>query len=913
MILMLGLAGYSQAQCELTGQFQWWQTPNSNFVAMSEDTLVDDCPQADFLGYMWYLNGNLVWDTEYYQGLGLGPGVYELCHTVTAYTSEGIVIQEASSCQTITVDCNLQGFVSVVSATSTEAVVMLNGPFNGGDVTTYMWSTNSGVFSQPNGPTLLIQFPQYPLSGSVLVVDSNGCSATFPFFIQSPDVSCNVELVATVDQNLVTITEYQNGVPVANPNNSNYWSNYYLDGVYLTNDHNPTFYIPEVGTYELCNLVDAANCTTENCISITITEVNNTCETAITVNSNSGGTYYIISTSTFGLDAYEWYVDGEVVGNFNYLWYNFEPGVHTVTFVATNPITGCSAEASIEITVPEPITICGYAFVDTNENGIFDDGELPVEGVGIIENWGVDSVITDINGYYELTVYPGEFSVNGYAYGLPYDFTENIGQWQNSFQTWTATESATECNYNWPMQDFAANICGTAFLDLNQNGVLDAGEPGLSNTVITTWTWNSISPVENFTDMDGNYCFVSPAGYNYLTAVYTTSGGQELTAYATTPTMLPGESYDGINFAFYFVEGGIDVELNFGGASTMTPGFYGFEALYLENNGTEAAVVDVIIQLPTYQLSVVPQPLGGVAGVYNSSANTVTWTGVPIDGLGYLYSYISFYTSTSAVNALGSIVLLSGTATVTNGTDVNESNNSDVVPMTIIGSYDPNNILVYPSQNGFEGQMLPTNDAFTYVINFQNTGNAPAINIRVEDQLEEDLDWSTFEMIGSSHNYSVSMEAGHLIWNFNNIMLPDSTSDEPGSHGQIVYRIKPVADKPVGTLFENTAYIYFDFNDPIITNTATIEFVSEIVSVGEIEKDRLVVYPNPATDVVNISSEMIKGNEMIRIYDLQGRMVYQSQNKSTGVASFHPEVASGQYILEISSDVTRVTQKLVIR
>jgi len=61
-------------------------------------------------------------------------------------------------------------------------------------------------------------------------------------------------------------------------------------------------------------------------------------------------------------------------------------------------------------------------------------------------------------------------------------------------------------------------------------------------------------------------------------------------------------------------------------------------------------------------------------------------------------------------------------------------------------------------------------------------------------------------MISASHNYTVEMQNGHLVWYFNNIMLPDSNTNEELSHGQITFRIYPIADKPVGTVFENTAY-----------------------------------------------------------------------------------------------------------
>jgi PKD repeat protein len=54
---------------------------------------------------------------------------------------------------------------------------------------------------------------------------------------------------------------------------------------------------------------------------------------------------------------------------------------------------------------------------------------------------------------------------------------------------------------------------------------------------------------------------------------------------------------------------------------------------------------------------------------------------------------------------------------------------------------------------------------------------------------------------------------------FENIQLPDSVNNEPESHGLMSYAIAPYAGLDVGTELNNTAFIYFDNNDAIVTNT----------------------------------------------------------------------------------------------
>ncbi|PVY39655.1 DUF7619 domain-containing protein [Pontibacter virosus] len=140
--------------------------------------------------------------------------------------------------------------------------------------------------------------------------------------------------------------------------------------------------------------------------------------------------------------------------------------------------------------------------------------------------------------------------------------------------------------------------------------------------------------------------------------------------------------------------------------------------------------------------------------------------------------------------------------------------------MPITDSYDPNDKLVTPVGRT-EEHYTPTGVALTYKISFQNTGTDVAYRIVVVDTLSEHLDLSTLQVGATSHPGRVAVSGKGrpvLTWTFDNIMLPDSTADEPGSHGYILFSIKPKADLAEKTLVENFADIFFDFNSPIRTN-----------------------------------------------------------------------------------------------
>lgn len=133
-------------------------------------------------------------------------------------------------------------------------------------------------------------------------------------------------------------------------------------------------------------------------------------------------------------------------------------------------------------------------------------------------------------------------------------------------------------------------------------------------------------------------------------------------------------------------------------------------------------------------------------------------------------------------------------------------------------AYDPND---KTELNGWsdEGYMLP-NGEMEYLIRFQNTGNYPATDVRIEDPLSDLLDASTLHPVAWSHPMWTEIDADNkVIFHFDNIMLPDSTADLAGSQGFVRFRIHPAANLAPGTDIENTAYIYFDLNEAIVTNT----------------------------------------------------------------------------------------------
>ena len=146
--------------------------------------------------------------------------------------------------------------------------------------------------------------------------------------------------------------------------------------------------------------------------------------------------------------------------------------------------------------------------------------------------------------------------------------------------------------------------------------------------------------------------------------------------------------------------------------------------------------------------------------------------------------------------------------------DIDFSNNYLSHCFNIVNSYDPNDKAVFP-----DGITNASYDWFTYTIRFQNTGNAPAQLVYILDTLDQYLDESSFQLLAYSHEPEIQIEGKRTKFYFRNINLPDSVNDEPNSHGFIQYKIKRISNLGTGAQIRNTAYIYFDYNTPVKTNT----------------------------------------------------------------------------------------------
>ena len=175
-----------------------------------------------------------------------------------------------------------------------------------------------------------------------------------------------------------------------------------------------------------------------------------------------------------------------------------------------------------------------------------------------------------------------------------------------------------------------------------------------------------------------------------------------------------------------------------------------------------------------------------------------------------------YYHIDSTANPFDSICLL---LSITPFSDFNPLNNQKYYCYSILDSYDPNNLSVYP-QGVCVPNLIDTNDRLIYTINFQNTGISQAINVCLLDQIDTNLDITTLHVLGSSYPVQIEFLPNNMVkFRMNGIYLSDFYSDEAESHGYLIFEIDQKENIPENSVINNSVSIYFDFNAPVVTNS----------------------------------------------------------------------------------------------
>lgn len=249
----------------------------------------------------------------------------------------------------------------------------------------------------------------------------------------------------------------------------------------------------------------------------------------------------------------------------------------------------------------------------------------------------------------------------------------------------------------------------------------------------------------------------------------------------------------------------------------------------------------------------------------------------------------------SCIYSIDSFVLdeMSIIEALINSNDNDLHNNYGAINQRVVAAFDPNIKVSYPSD------IIDVNNRIQYYIHFENLGNDTAVNVTVIDTFQTLLSLKDVVYGGTSHpNFTVNIENNCLIWHFENIMLPPRKRDSINCHGYVSFRSQLNSKAKKGDTVFNKAAIFFDYQKPVITNSAIVTFKKDN-SNERIESEQFKVFPNPSAGHVEISSSRIFTGNGLELISMEGKTVFSAILDENGMIVIPEGISNGSYLLKI--------------
>lgn len=240
--------------------------------------------------------------------------------------------------------------------------------------------------------------------------------------------------------------------------------------------------------------------------------------------------------------------------------------------------------------------------------------------------------------------------------------------------------------------------------------------------------------------------------------------------------------------------------------------------------------------------------------------------------------------------------------------DETMDDNTNTLSQIVVNSFDPND------KNCLQGAEVTTDVVGKYVdymIRFENTGTANAINVVVKDEIDiTTLDPSTLIVTNASHSVATRFTNANTVeFIFENINLP---FDDASNDGFVTFKIKTLPTLEIDDTFENKAEIYFDFNFPIETNNS-ITLIKDVLNTTDISFESFEMYPNPVKDIVIIKTK--ETIESIHIFDISGKLI--QKHSFTGIQNTieiaTSKLAQGTYFVKIETESGAILVKKIVK
>ena len=517
---------------------------------------------------------------------------------------------------------------------------------------------------------------------------------------------------------------------------------------------------------------------------------------------------------------------------------------------------------------------------------------------------GILSMYEDEIGNFWLgTFNSGLLYWNGFSYqqydimnsAIPSNEIKEIYKHPNTDDLWMITKRGLAV-FDRDEFTYRKGIFGKTYYDADKNMSFDSGQDvGIKNTIITL-----DENISTLTDQNGNYSFYPSSSNVYeIECIYP----EEYTPTNITKidTLFVDDDILDLSFGLWkeiaAEELKIDIVLSPFVCSSHVSAW-----ITLENPGWKTAEGKATFTLAPDIKILSTTPEAEIIG-----DNSVSWD---FESLSYLESrtFIVVIEGPSIDDILSQDVSLEDASiNIDASIELEGLTQSYSESAPFLCAYDPNDKLAMSDGPSVDNYSLLEND-LVYTIRFQNEGNYKATNVVLTDTLSSHLDLNSLEIISSSHLVQTQINRNReVVFRFQNINLPPKSENEAESQGFVKFRISPNEGLLDNTLVNNTAYIYFDNNSPIVTNVTENILVEELptTSADAIEKTdwQVQVYPNPSEGHFQLSSSKDKFD--YAIYDVSGQLILKDSNNGRKL-QFRLETSGIFFLIANDANETRV-------
>lgn len=458
-------------------------------------------------------------------------------------------------------------------------------------------------------------------------------------------------------------------------------------------------------------------------------------------------------------------------------------------------------------------------------------------------------------------------------------------------------------------------LSGIVFFDKNGDCKYNTGDIGLSNKVL------NLTPANEFTlsDRDGRYFFLADTTKQTIQVSPNSVTGPPNFWKSSCPASgmrsfgpsLPYKKPDTLHFALSPADicPVLTTQSYFSRARICAPSKYHVNVC---NEGSQKAdAVQVKVDFPPE----IKFLSANFSSTGSSTARTFELGALDINQC----TLLTIEDSIQCGATLGNVVCATTLATAKPICTTYQYDPTEISCLTLVNAYDPNDIKGWVDERRPCFPDKKTNDAadVEYRIRFQNTGNDTAYRVQIVDTLPADkFNIASLSPGPSSHPYNLSVRGDRvLVWTFDRINLPDSSTNEPASQGFVKFTLRTANPASSYNYLANQAHIYFDANLPIATNEYLLQKCqTSVLSPTSLWPPRCFVSPNPATTQVSIG---VRGTPPFNIQywyvlDARGQPIRSGSANDTSINLDVSNLEKGTYFVKLILSNGAVTGTMLV-